>query len=48
MLSDCSLITYYNYNRSVQELFPMMIDDQDINTILNFEVSVSKTKLYKK
>jgi len=31
----------YNYmnNRSLQELFPMMIEDQDINTIFNFEVS---------
>ena len=39
-----SLITYYN-NRSLQELFPMMIDDQDIHTIFDFEVSVSKIKL---
>ena len=48
---ELGLLRYpYNYmnNRSLQELFPMMIEDQNINTIFNFEVSVSETKLYKK
>ena len=50
-LMELGLLRYpYNYmnNRSLQELFPMMIEDQNINTIFNFEVSVSETKLYKK
>jgi len=41
-LMDLGLLrTPYSYmnNRSLQELFPMMIDDQDIPTIFNFEVS---------
>merc|ERR1711935_464742 len=57
-LMDTMLLrTPYNYisnNRSLQELFTMMIDDQDIRTILNFEVSFiekldsGKYKLYSK
>ena len=40
-IARCQLIAIPLINRSLQELFPMMIEDQDINTIFNFEVSVS-------